>query len=179
MGIARGENTVRVRIARIFLNGQEQLRRRFVKLAFEEMGFADQAQGRTHSLEWAQPQRGLGMLDREIVLTGPEPENATQKPAAGEARGEHEGPVDQRHHGTDILAEIGEDKGSVDQDAWVVLRHLESLPGKIYGLAAGGLRLFGPVLSDEPHLTHRRQRQCRTTVPSDRYRLLQRFQSLE
>src|SRR5215831_2546001 len=50
MDIASSENTVRVRITRIFLNGHEQLRCRFVKLAFEEMSFADQAQRRTHSL---------------------------------------------------------------------------------------------------------------------------------
>jgi hypothetical protein len=38
------------------------LRRCFVKLAFEEMRFAHQAQRRTRSLAGAQPQRGLGML---------------------------------------------------------------------------------------------------------------------
>ena len=41
MGIARGENAVWGGKARIVLNGQEQLRRRFVKLTFEEIGRAD------------------------------------------------------------------------------------------------------------------------------------------
>ncbi len=142
------------------------------------MSFADQAQRRTRSLARAQPQRSLGMLDREIVLTGPQPQDTTQKPAAGEARGERQGAVDQRHHGADILAEIGQNKGGVGQDARVVPRHLERLPGKIDRFA-GGLRLFGPALSDEPHLAHRRQGQRRTAVPVDRYRLMEQFQSLE
>ncbi len=38
MGIARGENAVASGIAWMVLDGQEQLRRRFVKLAFEEIG---------------------------------------------------------------------------------------------------------------------------------------------
>jgi hypothetical protein len=58
------------------------------------MGFADQAQRCSHTLARAQPQRGFGVLDREIGLTGPQPENATQKPAAGEARVERKGAVD-------------------------------------------------------------------------------------
>src|SRR5438477_359962 len=33
------------------------------------------------------------------------------------ARGEREGTVDQRHHGADILAEIGQNKGGIRQDA--------------------------------------------------------------
>jgi hypothetical protein len=44
-----------------------------LKLAFEEISLADQAQQRTRSLARAQPQCCLGMLDCEIMLTGPEP----------------------------------------------------------------------------------------------------------
>jgi hypothetical protein len=145
-----------MRITRVFLNRQEQLRRCFAKLTFEEMSFTDQAQRRTRSLARAQPQRSLGMLDREIVQTGPEPQNATQEPAAGEARGKREGTIDQRHHRTDILPEIGQNEGGVGQDARIVARHLERLPSKIYRFA-GSLRFFGPALSEEPHLAHRRQ----------------------
>src|SRR6202035_4338801 len=113
----------------------EQLRRRLVKLAFEEISLADQAQRRTRPLARAQPERSIGMLDGAIVLTGPEPQNATQKPAAGEARGQCEGTVDQRHHRTDILAEIRQNKRCIGQDARVVARHLERLPSKIYPLS--------------------------------------------
>lgn len=126
MDIARGENAAGVRIARIFLNRQEQLRRRFVKLAFEEMGFADQAQRRTRALARAQPQRSLGMLDREIVLTAPEPQNATQNQPR-EKLGVSVSARSTSHHGADILAENGQNKGGVGQDARVVSRHLERL----------------------------------------------------
>ena len=38
---------------------------------FEEIGHANHAEGRTHTLARAQAQSGLDMLDREIVFTGP------------------------------------------------------------------------------------------------------------
>src|SRR6266851_9267216 len=44
----------------------------------------------THPLAWAQPQRGLDMLDREIGLAGPEPEYAAMEPAVGVAGVERE-----------------------------------------------------------------------------------------
>ena len=53
----------------------------------------------------AQAERDFKMLDREIVLAGPVPENAAQKPAAGEARVERERAVDQPAHRADILVE--------------------------------------------------------------------------
>src|SRR6516165_5843255 len=97
------------------------------------------------------------MLDREIMLTGPQPEDAAQKPAAGEARGYRQGAVDQRDHGANILAEIGEYESGVGQDARVVRRHLERPPREIDARTAGSIWPFSPTLSDEPHLAHRRQ----------------------
>jgi len=90
------------------------------------------------------------MLDRGIGLTGPEPENAAHKPAAGEARVERQRTVDQPYRGADVLAEYSQYKGGVGKDARVVLRRLERLPRKITGLAAGCLGLFGPSVIDEP-----------------------------
>jgi hypothetical protein len=74
------------------------------------------------------------MLDREIGLTGPEPEKAAHKPAAGEARVERECAVGQPHHGTDVLAEIRQHKGGVGEDVRIILPDLECLPGKINAL---------------------------------------------
>ena len=119
------------------------------------------------------------MLDREIVLTGPDPENAAQIPAAGEARVERQRTVDQPDHGADILAEIRQHEGGVGEDARVVLRHLERLPSKIDGLAAVCLRLFGPAVTDEPQVADRRPGQCRPVMRIDRDRLLKQSQSLE
>ena len=86
------------------------------------------------------------MLDREIGLTGPDPENAAHKPAAGEARVERQRTVDQPDHGADVLAEISQHEGGVGEDARVVLPRLERLPSKIAGLAASCLRLLGPAV---------------------------------
>ena len=77
------------------------------------------------------------MLDREIGLTGPEPEKAGQISAAGEARVERERPVDQPDHGADILAQSSQHEGGVGKDARVVLPQLERLPSEAAGLAAG------------------------------------------
>ena len=48
----------------IVLNGQQQLRRRLVKPAFEEIGLSHRDQWGTHTLARAQAQRGLEVLDR-------------------------------------------------------------------------------------------------------------------
>jgi hypothetical protein len=89
------------------------------------------------------------MLDRDIGLAGPEPENAAHKPAAGIARVDRERTVDQPHHGGDILAEIRQRESGVGKNARIVVHLLERLPSKIAGLAAGCLRVFGPAFSNE------------------------------
>jgi hypothetical protein len=76
-----------------------------------------------------------------------------------------------------ILAEISEYKSGVGENARIVPRHLKRPPSEID--AARVLGLFGPALSNEPHLAHRRQGQRRTTAPIDRYRLLEQFESFE
>src|SRR5207244_12075572 len=100
------------------------------------------------------------MLDPEIRLAGPHPEKAAHEPAAGVARIECQRTVDQPDHRADVLAEPRQYLGGVGENARVVLRRLERPPGKIAGLAAGCLRLFGPALNDEPQVTVRRQREC-------------------
>src|SRR5438105_1219027 len=107
------------------------------------------------------------MLDREIGLTGPEPENAAQIPAVGEARVERQRPVDQPDHRTDVLAEASQHPGGIGEDAWVILPHLKRLPSKIAGLGAGYLRLLGPAVTDEQHVADRRPGKCRPVTPID------------
>jgi hypothetical protein len=76
-----------------------------------------------------------------------------------------------------ILAEISEYKSGIGENARIVPRHLKRPPREID--AAHVFGLFGPALSNELHLTHRRQGQRRTTVPIDCYRLLEQFESFE
>src|SRR6266478_7464306 len=119
------------------------------------------------------------MLDRDIVLAGPEPEKAAYIPAAGEARVERERTVDQPDHGADVLPELAQHESGVREDAGVVLPRLERTPGKIYALAAGCFRLFGPTVSDEPQVADRCPGECRPVMPIDGDRLFEQAQSLE
>ena len=65
-----------------------------------------------------------------IGLAGPQPEDAADVPAAREARVERQRAVDQRHHGADVLAEIGQREGGIRQDARVVAGHLAGPAGR-------------------------------------------------
>jgi hypothetical protein len=111
MDLARGENAVRVRITRVLLNGQEQLRRRVVKLAFEEMSFADQAQRRTRSLA------RRSAVSACSIARSCWPAQSLRTPLKNQPREKLGVSVrarfDQRHHRADILAEIGQNKGCV------------------------------------------------------------------
>src|ERR1051326_1225667 len=61
------------------------------------------------------------MLDREIMLTGVQPENAALKPTARIARVERKCAIDQPDHRTEVLAESRQHDGGVGEDARVVL----------------------------------------------------------
>ena len=56
------------------------------------------------------------------------------------------GTVDQRHHGADILAEIGQCLGSIRQDARIVASHFQGSPGEIDALETVCLRIFAPTV---------------------------------
>jgi hypothetical protein len=54
-----------------------------------------------------------------------------------------------------------------------VLRYLEGPAGKLAGLAAGGLRVFGPAFNDEPQVALRRPGECGSVMLVDRDRTLE------
>src|SRR6516164_6816445 len=93
------------------------------------------------------------MLDREIWLTGPDPQKATHKPAASEARVESQRPVDQSDHGLYILAEIRQHESGVDEYTRVVISDFERLPREFDGLLTRFFRLCRPAVSDDRHMT--------------------------
>src|SRR6516165_11197454 len=76
-------------------------------------------------------QRGFKMLDRDVRLAGPNPEEAADVPAAGVVRIQRQSVIDQRYHGADILAEIGQREGSIREDARVVASHFQGSPCEI------------------------------------------------
>src|SRR5262249_14860703 len=76
------------------------------------------------------------MPDREIGLTGIQPQKATHVPAEGKARVECERTVNQPDRRVDMLPEYSQHFGGMGEDARVVFRPLERLPRKIHRLRA-------------------------------------------
>src|SRR6516165_349011 len=95
-------------------------------------------------------QRGLDMLDRDVRLAGPMPEDAADVPPTCEIRIEHEGTVDQRDHGADVLAEIGQREGGIRQDTRIVAAHFQRAPCEIDAFQTIRLRIFAPAVYNEP-----------------------------
>jgi hypothetical protein len=52
-------------------------------------------------------------------------------PAAGVVRIQRQGLVNQRHHGADVLAEIGQREGGIRQDAPIVAGYFQGSPREI------------------------------------------------
>jgi len=71
-------------------------------------------------------------------------------PAAREVRVERQGTVNQRHHGVDIFAEIGQREGDIRQNVRVVAGHFQGSPGEIGALPTVRLRIFAPAVPYEP-----------------------------
>ena len=104
------------------------------------------------------------MFDRKIELPSVYPDKAAPIPAASEARVERQRSIDQPDHRANILAELSQYQGGVDEDARIVLPHLERPPGKVGALAAIRVWLVGPAITDEPQVADRRPGQCRPVM---------------
>ena len=71
-------------------------------------------------------------------------------------RVERQGTINQRHHGTDILAEISQRVGDMHQDDRVVVSYFQGSPGEISALQAVRRRIFAPVVIYQQKATVRR-----------------------
>src|SRR5215469_2210420 len=120
MSIARRKIAIRRRETGILLDCDEQFRHRLIKAPSQEMRLAYQRKRGANAGARTETQRGLGMLDREVGLAGEKPENAADVPPAGKIRVERQGMIDQSNHCVDILAEIGQGEGGIDNDVRVV-----------------------------------------------------------
>src|SRR5271157_3248199 len=160
MGIAGGENLIRVREARILLDCEEQLRHGLIEAPAQEMGLAYYIERRADAGAGAEAQRGLDMLDRDVGLARPSPEDAADKPASSVVRVEREGSVNQRHHGADILAEIGQRLGGIGQDARVVADHFQGSPREIGALQTVRRPVFAPAVMKQPITAIRGPGEC-------------------
>src|SRR5215472_18310058 len=114
------------------------------------MRSAYQRKRRADASAGTEPQRGLEMLDRDVGLARPIPEGAADVPAARIIRIERQGTVDQRRHGTDILAEIGKRMGCIRQDARIVAGHFQGSPCEFGALHAVRLSIFATIVTEQP-----------------------------
>src|SRR6516165_722632 len=117
MSIASGEIAVRLRVAWIPLDREEQFRHCLIEAPVGEMRGAYYGKRAADAGAGTEAQRGFDVFDRDVGLARPSPEDAADVPAAGVARVECQRAVDQPHHSADILAEIGQCLGSIRQDA--------------------------------------------------------------
>src|SRR3984893_9443308 len=78
----------------------------------------------------AEAQRRLDMLDPEVRLARPSPEYAADEPAVSEIRVKRQRTIGQRDHRVDVLTERGQREARIHQDARIVARHFQGLPGE-------------------------------------------------
>src|SRR6266481_3195361 len=150
MDIAGGEKAMRLREVRIILDRQEQLWQGLVEAPTKKQRHADRTENLAEPAARAEAQRNLKARDSQSGLARHIPENAADIPAAGKARVERQRTVDQRDHGTHILAEIGERESGIGERAGIVTGHLEGAPGEIGTLAAVHLGICAQPVQAEP-----------------------------
>jgi hypothetical protein len=78
-------------------------------------------------------------------------------PPTRKARIERERPVDQRDHGTDILAEESEPSGGIDDGARVVRGRSQRSPREIDTLATVRFRIFASSVKTQVAIADRGQ----------------------
>ena len=136
MRVAGGENAVRMRMARILSDGEDQFRDRFIEAPAEEVRGADDTERRADLGARTEAQRSLCMLNCDIELgrVRSVSEIAADLPASRETGVEPQGAVDQRQHGADVLAEEGERNRGVHQHSRVIAGYLQRAPRKVSAL---------------------------------------------
>src|SRR5260221_3252342 len=110
------------------------------------------------------------MLDRAVWLARPDPEKAANVPAASVVRIKRQGMINQRYHGADVLAEIGQRKGGIRQDPRVVAGYLQGSPREIGALEAIGFPSFAPIVIEQAKTADGSKSKCRpvTRIARDR-----------
>src|SRR5271156_5616858 len=100
------------------------------------------------------------MGNRYVGLARPIPEEATDVPATCEIRVQYEGTINQRHHGADILAEIGQRQGGIHEDTRIVATHLQGSPRETGALEPVPLPVFAPIGKNQPNTADRGPGEC-------------------
>src|SRR5262249_933712 len=173
MGVAGGEIAIWRREARILLDRKEQFRHGFIEAPSQEMRLAYQRMRRTNAGARTEPQRGLGVLDREVRVAREKPEDTADVPTSRKIRVEREGTIDQRYHCVDVLAEIGQGESGIDNNVRIVTGDFQGSLREIDSLAAVPLGVGARAIYAEPVTAHRGPGEGRPITRIARDRLLQ------
>jgi hypothetical protein len=115
----------------LLLDREEQLGHSLVETPTVEICGAEIRARRADADARTEAQRGFKMLDRNVRLARPNPEEAADVPTAGVVRIQRRRMVNQCYLGSDILAEIGQREGGIGQDGRVVAGHFQGSPCEI------------------------------------------------
>ena len=129
MGVAGCEIPVDSGMAWEFAQSCEECRDRLVEAAFEKAGHADAEELGRISIKRTEADGDLQMLDRDILLTGPQPQPPAYPPTAVAARIEVEGAVNQRDCRLDVLSKISEQSSDIGDRARIAGRGLQCAVG--------------------------------------------------
>ena len=92
------------------------------------------------------------MVNCDLGQACPHPEDATDVPSARKARVECQRTIDQGHHRPNVLAEPSERESRVRKNARVIAGHLQGTSRPVGALPTFRLRIFAPIVSDEPKM---------------------------
>ena len=93
------------------------------------------------------------MLDRNVGLTRPDPERATDAPSARKTRIQRECTIDERRHAPDVFAQIGRRRGNIHQYARVVRGHFQGPACEIEALGRVRIRIFTATVAYQHRTT--------------------------
>src|SRR5215469_18344510 len=106
----------------------------------------------------------LEMIDRNIGLTGEQPQKGTPKPPLGQTGPRGERSIHQANGGIDVLAKIAEQIGAADEEVRVVCRDPQSAPRQIQPRVAVRLPVIRPAVKIELGMAMRRQSESGTVT---------------
>src|SRR5215469_9713905 len=109
------------------------------------MAHAHEEINRPSALVRAEANGPFQMLDREVVLAGPQPELGAHVPAASKAGVQLQGSVGKIQRRRDILSEVTESIGSACKNVWIVSGVAQCPSGKIDAFVPGRLQIVRPT----------------------------------
>jgi len=99
----------------------------------------------------------LEMVDRNIGLTGEQPQKGTPKPPVGKTGPRDERSIHQAYGGIDVLAKIAEQISAAGEEVRVVCRDSQRAPRQIQPRVTVRLPVIRPAVEIELGMAMRRQ----------------------